>query len=187
MTVTRILVFGVSGVGKTTACARVAEIDNNFVHVRASKLLSEVTGRPPEQLRLAPEDAIRENQVLLAEAFDRFAASFEHATLLLDGHAVIDNNRALIPVPTEAVAALKPNGMILIEASPSVILERRRSDTRTRPIRTITEIKREIISEHNVVIGYKQTLALPLSIANADLNLNLKDRLLSLLRGMRAN
>ncbi len=187
MTVRRILVLGVSGVGKSTACARVAEGDPGFLHLRASRLLSEATGQSAEALRVAPEVAIRLNQELLAAALDRRTAGLEHTTVLLDGHAVIDNDHVLFQVSTEAVAALRPDGMLLLEASPEVILRRRAADGRNRPLRTIAELSREINAERNAIHGYQKSLELPLEIVWAEPTVELQPQLSALLRNSRTD
>lgn len=187
MTVRRILVLGVSGVGKSTACARVAEADPGFLHLRASRLLSEATGQTVEALRVAPEDAIRRNQELLAAALDRRTAELEQITVLLDGHAVIDNDRTLFRVSTEAVAALRPDGMLLLEASPEVILQRRAADGRNRPFRTTADLLLEINAERDAILGYRESLQLPLDTVWAEPIAELEPQLSALLRNSRAD
>lgn len=157
-----ILIFGVSGVGKSVASARFAAADPNFVHLRASELLSEALGTFPELLRTASENKILRNQLLLADVLERRMTDIVDPIILLDGHAVIDNDRNLIRIPLEAVAALRPDGMLLLEASPETVLLRRRASERALPDRSLPELAAELSKEREAVLEYQQALGVPL-------------------------
>ena len=180
--VRRILVLGVSGVGKSTACSKAVSANPSLLHLRASRLLCEATGQTADALRLSSSDDVESNQQLLAVALDRKVAMLQHTTVLLDGHAVIDNDRTLIRISTRAVEALKPNGILLVEASPAVILQRRASDRRRRPLRTIEDLEQEIKAERDAVFGYRQALDVPLEIVWAEPTARLEPQLSALLR-----
>lgn len=97
-----ILVLGLSGVGKSWLCSRLASV-REAVHVSASDLLSSakaaLSGEVPtaEQLRTGQ---VLDNQMLLTTAFSRMRAA-ETGLLLLDGHNVVDDGRTLVRVPFE--------------------------------------------------------------------------------------
>jgi adenylate kinase len=159
-----ILVFGAPGVGKTTACTAFSANHPNVIYRRASQLLGEVKGANAEDLRRASASEIASNQSLISTQLNILRNGRWEMPVLIDGHAVIDNDRSLIVVPIDAVSAMLPDALLLLEASPEVILARRLNDERRRPQRTLQQIDAEVMAERRAVVSYAETLGLPFRI-----------------------
>ncbi|WP_164523271.1 AAA family ATPase [Sphingomonas koreensis] len=160
-----ILVFGVSGVGKTVSCEDYVSRHPEWLYLRASALLAEITGETPESLRTETAGSIKSNQNLLGEALRAARAKQGQRSILLDAHAIIDNDKALVEVPLEAVADLGADAMILLEASAQDLAQRRAQAHRRRPARSIDQLTREIAAESQTVAGYARKLKIPLASA----------------------
>jgi adenylate kinase len=157
-----ILVFGISGVGKSTACASYIARHPNVLHTSAGALLQEAKGIDGGALRTEAARDILQNQTLLAGAVARYRSGREHADILIDAHSIIDNDHELIEVPVDIVRALGSDGLILLEASPEVVFERRRRDLRSRPARTVEELKFQMAVARKACEKYAAELQLPL-------------------------
>lgn len=160
-----LLVFGVAGVGKTTACEAYASKHPEFLYYRASALLSAGRGISAEALRTSEAREIERNQELLGKQLKALRCDHPERPLLIDAHAVIDNDLQIVRVPIEAVASMRPTGLALLEAAPETIVARRRSHPQSRPQRTAEAIAREIAAERDTVLSYAAELDLPLEIA----------------------
>jgi adenylate kinase len=156
------LVFGASGVGKSHACQEFIAANPNFLYFKASELLSKSLKKTPEQLRVSSEDSIVANQHFLVTSLAEARKGRETYPVLLDSHAVIDNDSLLVPVPVQAVALMEPDGLLLLEVDGQTILERRTADTRKRPERSLAQIHQEIDAERIAVEDYARILKLPL-------------------------
>jgi adenylate kinase len=161
-----VLVFGASGVGKSAACSDFQRHHPEWLCLRASDLLSRTTRRDPEALRTSPPRVIQANQELLGPAFLRERRGRESAPVLIEAHAVIDNDEVLVPVANGVVAELDPDGMILLEVTPEELTARRANDPRPRPLRAYHRVIEELVLERSVVRGYADALDLPLVIGN---------------------
>ena len=160
-----ILVFGVSGVGKTFSCEDFASRHPEWLYLRASALLAKVTKETPETLRTEAEDSIRSNQSLLGDALRAARIGRVDRPVLLDAHAVIDNEKGLVEVPIQAVADLGGDAIILLEALAEDLAVRRLESIRRRPGRTIEQLKLEIAAENRTVAAYARKLNIPLALA----------------------
>jgi len=161
----RVLVFGISGVGKTQTCTDYADRHPDTLFVSASSLLTAATAQSGESLRTASPDEIRNNQAKLASALADFCAGREALPVLIDAHGVIDNDSEFVRIPVSAIESLSPHRLILLEAAPAVVAERRAADARPRPQRPIDAIAREIAAERDAVKSYARALDLDLAIA----------------------
>lgn len=168
------LVFGVSGVGKSTACEKFAAAHPEYAYTRASALLANAAHRDPEVLRTAPVDRILATQSLLPPALERFRQRYPESGVLLDCHAVIDNDNSLVEVPLAIIEALEPSGLLLLEASPETVAARRKRDHRERPERTLDQIRRELESERDAVSGYARALNVPMEAVEVTDNFSLE-------------
>lgn len=136
-----ILVAGVSGVGKTTLCQRLASHQPGVHHLVASAFVD--GGRPSDQMALVKRI--------------RAAAEQLDGACLVDGHLIIGGNR----VPQEALAVLAPQAILMVTGSPADILARRAADTtRSRP--SIAE--EDLRHAQEAEAGYAQELALALGV-----------------------
>ncbi|VWX50863.1 AAA family ATPase [Novosphingobium sp. 9U] len=156
-----ILVFGVSGVGKTSSCTDYVARHPEWLYLRASALLSDATGESAEALRTSSEDAILRNQRLLGVALKRARAGREASPVLIDAHAVIDNDRDLVTVPVDAVASLYADGIVLLELSATMLAARRAGSDRLRPTRSAYSLDRESRLESAAVRSYATALGIP--------------------------
>lgn len=173
MTGACILIFGVSGVGKSRACSDYVDRNPDWLHLRAGELLSRLTGESPENLRTALDEEVVANQALLSLAVTRARAGREHRPVLVDCHAVIDNDDDLVVVPAGTVVALAPDGIILLEHDAAEVSMRRIIDLRVRPSREPAAIAREAVLERDTVEGYAASLTLPLVIARTEVGFRL--------------
>jgi adenylate kinase len=157
-----VLVFGVSGVGKSSACRRYVADHPETLFVSASSLLKQARQQTAEALRTAAPEAIIDNQALLASAFAAYRAGREAQPILVDAHGVIDNDRDLVRLPASAIAAFRPDRLVLLEATPEETAARRDADVRPRPSRSLSAIAEEIAAERAAVEGFAAVLGLPL-------------------------
>ncbi|NPD69432.1 AAA family ATPase [Lichenicola cladoniae] len=156
------MVFGISGVGKTTACQSYVNVHPDYLYQRASTILQTAHGLAAETLRTALPSSVISNQDVLASAITSFKDANPDKNILLDSHAVIDNDVVLIEIPLEIIAALAPDGFILLEADASLIKDRRKKGLRKRPSRMINQIQAEAEAERRVVMSYANSLDRPL-------------------------
>jgi len=152
-------------VGKTRACADYAARHPGTLFVSASSLLKSATTESAETLRTAIPAKIRSNQALLGSALAAFRAGREAQPILIDAHGVIDNDSEFVRIPLSAVRSLTPDRLILLEAPPEIVAERRTADTRQRPQRNVEAIILEIMAERDAVKSYASALDLDLTIA----------------------
>jgi adenylate kinase len=114
-------------------------------------------------LRNLSSTDLHESQQLLLEGFRRLLPTINTSLLIIDGHALIDNNEDNpYMVPLDVFDALAPDGLVHIESPPDAIDERRRSDlSRVRPARSIEELTRhqELSAARILQIGRR--LAIP--------------------------
>ncbi|WP_158644828.1 ATP-binding protein [Bradyrhizobium daqingense] len=159
-----VLVFGISGVGKSTACASYVARHPSVLHTSAGALLQAAKNIDSAILRTDVAGNVLQNQNLLGEALRHFRLGRETSDVLIDAHSVIDNDHELIEVPVDAVRAMSPDGLVLLEAPPELVMERRRKDTRLRPSRTAEELQFQTGVARRVCESYASELALPLEI-----------------------
>lgn len=177
-----VLIFGISGVGKTTACADFVDRHPQFLHLRASAILSEARSRAVEALRNAEASEINSNQQILVEALNSIREENPNRPMLIDAHAVIDNDRELVRVPGYVVRAIKPTGLVLLEAPAEDVRIRRSADSRYRPMRTIAAIRSEMAAEREAVTEFARELGVPLVIRTVEATFKLDEALEAVLR-----
>lgn len=159
-----VVVFGVSGVGKTAACADFIERHPEVAHTSAGALLQSITATTGEALRTGSPEALLNAQMMLGAAFANWRAKHGASAVLIDAHSVIDNDKALIEVPVEVVRSLEPTSLVLLEEAPEVIAERRQLDSRARPLRSIESLRRQIEVARQVCRRYAEDLDLPIEV-----------------------
>ncbi|AGB45323.1 archaeal adenylate kinase [Mesorhizobium australicum WSM2073] len=159
-----IMVFGISGVGKTTACLAYVDAHPNYLYDRASAILQKAHGIPVEALRIGPASSVIENQAVLPSAVRALRKAEPSRTILLDSHAVIDNDTVFVEVPLDIIMAIEPDGFILLEAAPATIKQRREEASRPRPQRSVAQIGDEAQAERKAVTSYAKALGKPLII-----------------------
>lgn len=170
MTAHLILVFGISGVGKTQACKSFVQRNPEYLYFRASDLLSAATSTEVEELRTASADQILGNQSVLAKILKIKRQGQWEKPVLVDAHSVIYNDRELVKIPIDVIRQISPDGLILLEASPELVAERRAKDGRKRPLRSLSELDLEAKIARQAVSEYAAVLRLPLEVATVDDN-----------------
>jgi adenylate kinase len=160
------LVFGVPGVGKTTACQAYVGRHPETLFISASSLLKAAHQTSGEALRTAGAAEIVSNQQLLGAALAAFRKGREDRPVLIDAHAVIDNDQELVRVPVETIGSLVPDRLILLEAAACTVAQRRLADLRRRPVRNLKLISDELAAERATVESYAEALGLTLLVAD---------------------
>lgn len=161
-----LLVFGISGVGKTASCEAFIVSHPEFFYVRASALLTEALATTAETLRTGSARQIEKNQAVLGERLGRLRANQPARSVLVDVHAVIDNDVELVKIPLTTIESLEPDGLILLEAQPEIVAARRKNDLRSRPERSVNDLDRELAAERAAVTEFGAALRLPVEIAD---------------------
>ncbi|MBR1245985.1 AAA family ATPase [Bradyrhizobium sp. AUGA SZCCT0169] len=159
-----ILVFGVPGVGKTTACKSYVRRHPSFAYISASEVLREESDSSIEALRKSGVQDILRNQGILAHALASRMRYSQKNYFLIDSQNVIDNDVELIDVPIDVVRSLSPSGIILLESSAADIYLRRSNDIRSRPVRKIDQIDLHIQRTRRVTVDYATNLGVPMLI-----------------------
>jgi adenylate kinase len=140
-----VFVCGISGVGKSHLLRRYAERRGDLTVISAGGLIGNArAARDRDALRNLSSTDLHQSQELLLEGFRRLLPTTTASLLIIDGHALIDNNEEdPYIVPLEVFDSLALDGLIHIESLPDAIAERRRRDlNRIRPERSIEELTR---------------------------------------------
>ena len=158
-----IAVFGISGVGKTTAIRKWLEGREDALHLQASALIKQGLADPvldSEVLRRSAGDRVLANQDLLIEMFGRAVAASAARLVIFDGHLVIDTDERLVEIPLSVIAALRPRMLLHIEQTPETIAERRRDDTsRNRPVRALDILEQQQARSRSLCQTYGKRLS----------------------------
>lgn len=120
---TLIIVFGVSGVGKTTACVEYANRYDDVVHFSASALLK--LDRVTSGTRSANE--MMEDQERLVGLVREARLKTRASLMLLDAHSLVFVSGREIVIPPDVIAAMQPTGLIFFMADGALVSERRTS------------------------------------------------------------
>ncbi len=156
-----LFIGGVHGVGKSTACAKVAN-DLSCLHVRASDLIRQERSNAIAKNGKLVED-VNGNQELLLKAFDRLQSSSMAQCILLDGHyALRDSSTNIQLLPITLFQGLSLSGLVCLENDPAVIVKRIEARDRSSiSIEEVSELQKAEL-EHAQTIS--KALSLPLSI-----------------------
>ncbi|MGV2111672.1 AAA family ATPase [Agrobacterium salinitolerans] len=116
-----IIVFGVSGVGKTTACAEYANQNHDVIHSSASGLLR----LHRETAGTRTIDEVMQDQYTLVDLVCALRAETRASLMLLDAHSHIVVSGGKIMIPADIIAAMNPSGLIFFKATVDVVFNRR--------------------------------------------------------------
>lgn len=161
------ILFGLSGVGKTTMGRSIIDREAGVAHLSASDLLKAAHSQTGEELRTADQDRLVANQVVLGDALDRWHFPVGTHHILLDAHSVVDNDRTLVDIPVDVIASLAPDRLIFIIDEPATIVARRASDERQRPARTAEELHAHQERSLAVCTDFSNALGVPLTVVRA--------------------
>ena len=156
-----LFIGGVHGVGKSTACAQVAN-DLSCLHVRASDLIRQERSNAIAKNGKLVED-VNGNQELLQQGFDRLKSSTTAQFILLDGHyALRDSATKIQLLPVTIFQELRLSGLVCLENDPSVIVKRIKArDGSSISIEDVSELQKAEL-EHAQTVS--KALSLPLSM-----------------------
>lgn len=165
-----VAIVGLSGVGKSTLIGRVAN-RIPLQHLQASDLIkAEQAYRNAivsnsEELRLG---AVLDNQRLLIEGFKR-ATRPGDGLIVFDGHAVIFGAQTVTEIPSAVFDAVGCRHIIVAQADPAILHERRLKDEhRVRPNVDIEILAWQQQHAKAVAARIAADLTIPLSNIAAD-------------------
>jgi adenylate kinase len=159
-----ILVFGISGVGKTRLIARAKAQLMPVLTWRASEMIGEARRiSNSEALRRLSVNELAASQELLVRGFTVRRCANPDALVILDAHSVIDSDGGLVEIGIDVVARLYPVGLVHVGDTAAHIQQRRDADgARPRPVRNVAEL--ELYQERSLEMcrRYSEALLVPL-------------------------
>jgi adenylate kinase len=137
---TSMIVFlaGLSGAGKTTTAAGFVKHHPEFVHVIASTLIRKA-GRPTDEISATD---VEPNQAALIQEFIHLRKQIRDASILFDGHMVIETHTGQIAIPDYVVDHISPSHIVVLLDDPETIHSRRGNSRKRRQITSVDEIRR---------------------------------------------
>jgi adenylate kinase len=161
-----IVLTGIPGVGKTTVLKKAAEgIDIKFVTfgtimIDIAKELGIVQDR--DEMRNLTLDQQKKLQMKTAEKVSKME------NVIVDTHCTIKTSKGYLPgLPEWVIKKLKPNNIILVEANPSEIYNRRiNDDTRNRDSDSIEKIEEHQHMNRAVAMAYSAITGAIVKIIN---------------------
>ena len=149
-----VIVTGIPGAGKSTVCkellALASERGVKISVLNYGDVMMEILTRGGRELH---RDDIRRmgmsvQKVVQAEAAAKLAKEAEKTEghVIIDTHMIVKTGFGYLPgLPKHVLEVLKPDLLVLIEASPEEIAERRPKDVdRRRDVRTLEELAEEL-------------------------------------------
>jgi adenylate kinase len=165
----RIVVVGIPGVGKTTVVEKLKSVlEGSQLVTFGSVMLEEGMRlkwiRHRDELRRLPVEKQRMLQRMAASKISRMGRK----VLLVDTHLFVRTKEGFWPgLPFDVVRKLRPTHLILVEASPDEILQRRMSDkTRYRDTATKEELQAELALARSFLTVSSTLTGAPMLIAN---------------------
>ena len=161
-----IVVTGIPGVGKTTVMEKAAEgINIKFVTfgtvmIDIAKELGLVQNR--DEMRKLTLQQQKELQIKTAERVSKMK------NVIVDTHCTIKTPKGYMPgLPEWVIKKLKPNTIILVEAKPEEIFNRRVNDnTRNRDTDSIDKIKEHQYMNRSIAMAYSAITGATVKIIN---------------------
>jgi len=133
-----IMIFGVSGVGKTHLINLMLPRLHKACSFRASELIGLAReNADPEYLRNLGNDEMHRSQELLVRGYHDRMQVTSAEIVLLDAHSVIDQDSGFYDIPVEVISRLNPRFIVHVEDDVDQIVMRRQCDAgRLRPARS---------------------------------------------------
>ena len=159
-----ILVFGISGVGKTRLIQQTRERLLPVLTWRASEMIGEARKiSDGEALRRLPVDELQASQELLVSGFEIRRRASPDQLVIVDAHSVIDADSGLFEIAIDIVSRLYPAGFIHVGDAAERIWQRRDADTaRPRPLRSVAELSHYQERSVEACRRYRDALQVPL-------------------------
>lgn len=177
-----IALLGISGVGKSHLARLLLRTRPDLLRLSASSLLKSRLHTTGERLRTASGPAVASNQFALVDALAAAREGAWDRPVILEAHAVIDNDRELVDVPLQVMEAMGVSGILSLVAQPDTILARRAHDHRLRPERTALELTAQQERSRSMARHYAVGLNVPIAeVDSADVasSLQFVDHVLS--------
>jgi len=146
----KVVIVGISGVGKTTLISRIVEILKEKQKTVRVCSFGTVMLEEAKNDGIADRDELRKLPVLRQKHFQAMAAtkisSMTEDVVIIDTHAFITTNEGFYPgLPKFVIEHLEPTNFISVSARPEEIYNRRMADTtRHRDMVSIESIKKEL-------------------------------------------
>ena len=169
-----VIVTGIPGAGKSTVCkellALASERGAKVSVLNYGDAMVEIMTKKGRELH---RDDIRRmgmsvQKVVQAEAAAKLAKKIEKADghVIIDTHMVVKTSFGYLPgLPKHVLEILKPDLLVLVEASPEEIAERRPKDVdRRRDVRTLEELQEEIAFSRMVASACSVFTGAPVAI-----------------------
>jgi adenylate kinase len=167
----RVVVVGIPGVGKTTVVEKlISTLKGARLANFGSVMLEEGKARgfvkDRDQIRGLPVEKQRRLQSLTAAKISRMKES----TVVVDTHLLIRTPEGFWPgLPFDVVMALKPTHLVLVEAKPDEVAQRRAADkTRYRDPATVADLTEEMDLARNFLTVSSTLTGAPMLIVKND-------------------
>lgn len=159
-----ILVFGISGVGKTRLIQRAKEQLMPALTWRASEMIGEARQiSNSEDLRRLPVNELQASQELIVTGFTARRRANPDELVILDAHSVIDADSGLLEIEIDVVARLYPAGLIHVADTAAHIQQRRDADlAHPRPARNVVQLDYYQKRSLDMCRRYSEALLVPL-------------------------
>jgi len=169
-----VIVTGIPGAGKSTVCKELLPLASER-GVRVSVLnygdvmvkIMEKRGRELHRDELR-KMGMAAQKVVQAEAAAKLAKEAEKAEghVIIDTHMIIKTGFGYLPgLPKHVLEVLKPDLLVLVEADPKEIAERRPKDAdRRRDVRTLEELEEELAFSRMVASACSVFTGAPVAI-----------------------
>jgi len=148
-----LIVTGIPGTGKTTVMNKVIEkyplacVTFGTVMFEIAKKRSLVSDR--DQLRKLPFSTQRKIQELAAVKIKKMA------NVCVDTHCTIKTKAGYLPgLPDSVLKKLSPDVLVLVEATPDEIVQRRSRDTRARDVDDLDAIREHQLFNRIAAMSY---------------------------------
>lgn len=163
-----ILIFGISGSGKSHLAKKLTRARPAILRLTASSLLKSWFHTTGERLRTAQQDTVVANQSALRDALANARKDDWERPVILEAHAVIDNDEGLVDVPFDTFRGLGVSYVLSVLAPVDVIAERRKKDQRHRPERGPGELNDQQIRSLSASRLIAEELNVPFAVINSD-------------------
>lgn len=163
-----ILILGISGSGKSHLAKKIARARPAILRLTASSLLKSWFHTTGERLRTAHRDTVVANQSALRDALANARKGDWDRPIILEAHAVIDNDEGLVDVPFDTFSGLGVSFVLSVRAPVDVIAERRKKDQRHRPGRGTSELNDQQTRSLSASRLIAEELDVPFAVINSD-------------------
>lgn len=164
-----VVVTGIPGVGKSTVLKKVVQLSNNGVKVvNYGTVMLKIAEKYGKTLH---RDFIRTQSVefqrkIQEEAAQEISNMAKDGTVIVDTHMIIKTKDGYLPgLPHHVLRILNPNCLIIIEADPNEIVQRREMDkSRVRDRALVDEIYEELMLSRSYASACSVFTGAPLKI-----------------------